>query len=171
MKFKDIRKSKGLTQKELASRLGTSQQNLSQYENGKRIPKLSTMRKMSLALQVPLSEIMSADEFNSYSPSIEEIPIIFDFEIKDPLFYARLVDPAFEKNSHLSYFTDQEMLFLKTFRKLNDDNKQKVSEYMEFLESKQEPYDITKNPYYDVLQDIEKRKERRKKREERQDKE
>ena len=42
-KIKNSRLQAGLTQKELAKRLGTSQQNIAQYESGKRIPKKSQM--------------------------------------------------------------------------------------------------------------------------------
>lgn len=51
-KIKYLRTEKGITQKELASKLGTSQQNLAQYENGKRKPKLETIQKIANALNV-----------------------------------------------------------------------------------------------------------------------
>lgn len=38
-KIKTIRKKRGLTQRELAEKLGTTPQNLAQYENNKRNPK------------------------------------------------------------------------------------------------------------------------------------
>ena len=50
--IKRIRKEKGLTQKQLAKKLGVSQQNLAQYESNKRYPKLATARKIATALDV-----------------------------------------------------------------------------------------------------------------------
>ncbi len=55
--IKRIRKEKGVSQKELAERLGTSPQNLAQYENGKRTPKIDTLRKIASALQCQVSDI------------------------------------------------------------------------------------------------------------------
>lgn len=49
-KIKEIRIERGLTQKELATRLSTTQQNLAQYESGKRKPKLETLDKIAQAL-------------------------------------------------------------------------------------------------------------------------
>lgn len=57
-KIREIRKSKGMTQADLASILKTSPQNLAQYENGKRNPKSETIIKIADALQVPLDELL-----------------------------------------------------------------------------------------------------------------
>lgn len=55
--IKIIRKEKGLTQKQLADKLGTTQQNLAQYENNKRKPKLETLQKIADALCTPLETL------------------------------------------------------------------------------------------------------------------
>lgn len=55
--IKKIRKEKGVSQKQLAERLGTSPQNLAQYENGKRTPKIDTLRKIAAALECKVSDI------------------------------------------------------------------------------------------------------------------
>ena len=57
-KIREIRLSKGITQKQLSERLNTSQQNLAQYENGKRNPKIATLKKIADALNVELDELM-----------------------------------------------------------------------------------------------------------------
>lgn len=59
-KIRKIRLSKGITQKQLSERLNTSQQNLAQYENGKRNPKIATLKKIAGALGVPVS-VLSGD--------------------------------------------------------------------------------------------------------------
>ena len=56
--IKRIRKVKGISQKDLAKKLSVSQQNLSQYESGKRKPKLETIAKIAIALDVPLDSII-----------------------------------------------------------------------------------------------------------------
>ena len=55
--IKEIRKNKGYTQKQLAEKLGTSPQNLAQYENGKRQPKLETIKKMADALECSVADL------------------------------------------------------------------------------------------------------------------
>ena len=45
--IRNHRKKAGLSQKELEKKLGVSQQHIAQYENGKRIPKLETLIKIS----------------------------------------------------------------------------------------------------------------------------
>lgn len=53
--IRTTRKLKGITQKELSEIIGTSQQNLAQYESGKRNPKTETLVRIANALEVPAS--------------------------------------------------------------------------------------------------------------------
>lgn len=55
--LRKIREEKGLTQREVAERLGVSVQNYSRYETGARNPRLSAKRKIAAALGVPLFEL------------------------------------------------------------------------------------------------------------------
>ena len=55
--LKRIRKSKGLSQKELAEKLGVSQPSYAQYERGARNPKVETIRKIANALDIPVEEL------------------------------------------------------------------------------------------------------------------
>lgn len=52
-----IRKSKGLSQKDMAEKLGVSQPSYAQYERGTRNPKVGTVRKIADALGVPFWEL------------------------------------------------------------------------------------------------------------------
>lgn len=61
-KIKEVRKEKELTQRELAERLGTTPQNIAQYETGKRNPKRETLQKIAQALNVPLSDLIPDNE-------------------------------------------------------------------------------------------------------------
>ena len=56
--IKRIRNERGFTQKELSKKIGTTQQNLAQYENGKRNPKIETIYKIADALEVDISELL-----------------------------------------------------------------------------------------------------------------
>lgn len=51
-KIKKIRKEKNITQRELGERMGVSQQQIAQYENGKLKPKLETICRIADALEI-----------------------------------------------------------------------------------------------------------------------
>lgn len=59
--IRDARKKAGLTQKQLANKLGVSAVNISQLENGAREPKLETLGKIALALDTTVSEMINND--------------------------------------------------------------------------------------------------------------
>lgn len=54
LRLKKYRTEKGLTQAELAERIGISTVNCAKYENGQRFPSLSTLVKISLTLEKPI---------------------------------------------------------------------------------------------------------------------
>lgn len=60
-KIKQARKRAGLTQKDLAARLDTSQSYIAQYEAGTRKPKIETLRKIADAIDFPLFELIGDD--------------------------------------------------------------------------------------------------------------
>lgn len=66
-RIKEFRKRQGLTQRELASRIGTTQQNLAQYENGKRRPKPETIQRIAKALDIPESFLTREDAINLFT--------------------------------------------------------------------------------------------------------
>ena len=47
MRLKELRESKGLTQKEVAEIIGYSEVSYARYENGKREPDISTLCKLA----------------------------------------------------------------------------------------------------------------------------
>ena len=76
--IKRLRSEKGLTQKALADLLGTSQQNLAQYEKDKRKPKFDTIRKLAEALQVDYKDIDENSEvFVTFKPPSIDIVKLF----------------------------------------------------------------------------------------------
>lgn len=64
-KIKKIRKMQGLTQRELANKLGTTPQNLAQYENNKRNPKYWTLQKIAEVLNVSIEELLPDSDYNN----------------------------------------------------------------------------------------------------------
>ena len=69
-KIKEIRKQKGLTQKQLGDLCGIADSNIRKYENGKQNPKIETLQKIADALEVPLAELTETiinDELDNIS--------------------------------------------------------------------------------------------------------
>lgn len=61
-KIRQARKNAGLTQKQLATKLGFTAQNLAQYETGKRQPKFETLNKIADALDADVWELYDGYE-------------------------------------------------------------------------------------------------------------
>ena len=60
-RIKKLRKEKNLTLKELGQKVGMANNTLSQYETGKREPKLETWNKLAEYFNVPTSYLMGLD--------------------------------------------------------------------------------------------------------------
>lgn len=65
-KIKTMRKQKGLTQKELAQKLGVSQQMINQYENNSSNLTFETLQKIATALDVSINELIDESGTNDY---------------------------------------------------------------------------------------------------------
>ena len=64
LKIREIRKRCGLTQKELAEGIGSSESAISQYENGKRQPDYETLLKISDYFGVSVDYLLGGEEIN-----------------------------------------------------------------------------------------------------------
>ncbi len=60
--LKQLRKERGLSQDELAAKLGTTKQVISRYENGQRMPRLSVVSEYARKLGVPLSALSGEED-------------------------------------------------------------------------------------------------------------
>lgn len=65
MTLKEFREKKGLSQTELANRVGLKQTTISQYENGSRRPNLSMAKKMAEALGMSLYDFACLSTFQN----------------------------------------------------------------------------------------------------------
>lgn len=65
-KIKTMRKQKGLTQKELAQKLGVSQQMINQYENNSSNLTFETLQKIATALDASINELIDESGTNDY---------------------------------------------------------------------------------------------------------
>jgi len=60
-KIKEIRKQKGLTQKQLGDLCGIADSNIRKYENGKQNPKIETLQKIADALGCDILDLMEIE--------------------------------------------------------------------------------------------------------------
>lgn len=96
--IRKYRKEKGMTQKQLADLLDTTQQNLAQYENGKRNPKIETLKKIARALEIPLIELQDIDsELEIKVPYAEKLS---EFSRSDRIFIDMMVE-SIKKNCRI----------------------------------------------------------------------
>lgn len=80
-RLKELRLEAGLTQKELAIAINTSQQNIGLYENGKRNPKREILNRISKYFNVSINYLLGNSEIRNPEKEIE-----LDFEkVKESL--------------------------------------------------------------------------------------
>ena len=110
--IKRLRKEKKMTQRELGERLGgISQQQIGQWENGDKIPKLVTLNKIATALEVEVIEILEL------APEAQErIQESLKCDLKDYI--------IIEKVNGITHFDlDDEGTLLNRYRQLNSSGK------------------------------------------------
>ncbi len=73
----EMRKNKGLTQKQLADMVGVSDKAVSRWETGKGLPDTSIMPELCKALDINVNELLSGERLNAeaYSGKAEEIMV------------------------------------------------------------------------------------------------
>ena len=72
-KIKAARQAAGMTQREIADILGTTQQNFYQYEKGLRIPKIPTLKRIAAALGTDITSIMDKEDYSPYDLDISQL--------------------------------------------------------------------------------------------------
>ena len=106
-RIKEQRRGYGLTQKQLAEKMGVAEITIRQYETGKRIPSLDMLQKIADALKISIRDVIPPtvvtkdDTFLTYEAienSIRERhPELYDYE-NEPAYKALVrVDDAFTK--------------------------------------------------------------------------
>ena len=105
-RIRAARKRAGLTQKQLAERIGVKSPNLSQLENGKREPQNDTLRRIAEALEVDPYSLVSFDDTT------------------------KLIEGAIAARN---YLTDKEQTLLDAFDQLNEAGQDKAVERVQEL--------------------------------------
>lgn len=75
-KIREIRKAKGMSQTDVASKLNVTRQNISQYERGDRFPKISTLAKLATVLDVPVETLLSDNMTGNVSEEERRMKLI-----------------------------------------------------------------------------------------------
>lgn len=114
------RQKAGLTQQQLADKLGVSQQYIGNYESGKRQPKIQTLQKIADALGV---DVFSLADWDTATKMIED----------DINRETEPVPPKQKPKETSQLLTTKEMQHIKKYRLLNEAGKEKTDEYMEIL--------------------------------------
>lgn len=80
---------RGLSQEDVARRLGTSRQVISRYESGARMPKLSTVTALAAALDAPLGALTGEAEVFGLPgverPKWRRVPLLGDIACGEPI--------------------------------------------------------------------------------------
>lgn len=132
LKLLELRQENNLTQKQLCSKLNISRANYSYFENGRRIPDLSTL------LLIAKFYSISLDELVSYSPDS------FGGCIKDNMNLETAVSILQHlKAKHISLEDIKELSkadfdFLMDYKKLSAENKDELAYLMAYKLRKQE---------------------------------
>ncbi len=110
-KIKGIRKSKGLSQQNVADIIGINRVQYTRIENGNSEPTISTLEKVANALEVQLVGLISDNgsyDINSYDKTIvEKVKLIetLDDEQKKSLF--TFIDTAIANKRFKDFFQQQ----------------------------------------------------------------
>lgn len=131
-RIKELRRKKGISQKDLAQKLGTSPQNLAQYESGKRQPKLETLEKIANVLGVSsyeLQGITSNDILKSLSDTTSFYNYLhaLGYEIHESPYNDKW-DITIKESGKKIYISSAEMNILENTTKENIDLR--ISKYM-----------------------------------------
>ena len=117
-----IRKSKEMTQKDLAAKLETTPQNLAQYENGKRNPKPETLQKIADALGCDAFDLIPKSEL-----TLEQEKEL-DRQYKESIDLYKMQFMGYD-----AFTSDAEIRTRKAFSKLKSTGQQKAAEQVELL--------------------------------------
>ena len=123
-RIREARKQAGMTQEDLAEKLGISFVGVSRWENGSRNPKFETLKKIASALSVSVFDLMDKDEKDLYNAGFN-----YGSFIEEQSNYA--IDQLLKEAGYT--YSDEEMDLIKFFSTLNPSGQQKAVERVEEL--------------------------------------
>ena len=72
IRIRTMRKSRGLTQEDLAKAIGQSASSITMYETGRREPDFETLESLADIFNIPLAYLVSNNSSTEYIPRTEE---------------------------------------------------------------------------------------------------
>ncbi len=124
--IRNIRKQKNMTLQQLADILRCSQQNISQYESGKRIPKLKTVQKIANALNVNINDLLESPLDDSPLYKALKNTNLSDYDIGKDFINVQL-------SKQVDDWEQIDIELIKIFKQLNEDGKAVAIERVEEL--------------------------------------
>ncbi len=110
-KIKQLRKDKGLQQKQVAIDVGLDQSNYNKIENGRREPSLDVLQKLSAILDVSIDELVNAEDTKKPSAVTvedktisEKIRLMEQLEEEDKNVIYRMLDTMLTKQKFQNFF-------------------------------------------------------------------
>lgn len=105
-KLKSFRIAQGLTQEDLARRIGMKKQNISRYENSEREPNIRTAKAIADALGVTLQELTLGDSSSAPDnilsmPRMNAVPLIGTIACGDPILAAENIEGDVSAPEHV----------------------------------------------------------------------
>lgn len=110
-KIKKIRKESGITQKQLAQKLGVSQAAIVQFESEKSNPKIDTLKKIADALNVSVMDFLDTDDSITEIGEDGYINHISKYHFKPSLQLSHTLAAHFDGDE----YTDEELEEIKRF--------------------------------------------------------
>lgn len=120
--IKEARKRTGMTQKQLAEKLGISYVNISQLENEQRAPKYDTIQRIAAALGVSVSSLLPDNISHIYTTALWEGYEGRQFE--DKMYERYLQEQGYT-------FSKKEQRMIAAFSKMDDEGQEKAADYAE----------------------------------------
>lgn len=93
-----MRRSRGMSQTQLADMIGRKQNSISSYESGRREPDVDTLEALADAFNVPLSSLMEFSSFNTdklktASKRLQVVPVLGEIAAGQPI----VADPIYDE--------------------------------------------------------------------------
>lgn len=120
IRIKEIRRNKGLTQKQLGEKCHIAESTIRRYESGNLNPKIETLQKIATALECDLSDLMDSDEYKLHN---------IELAIK------KANDSVLEKNKEMK---DEPLTIAAHFDgdEYTEEELEAIREFAEFVKSK-----------------------------------
>ena len=123
-RIRAVRKQIGLTQKELAQKMGLSFQSVAQWENDLRNPKPETLRRIAAALGVSYFDLLSEKERAIYESGFKEGSGAEEWQ-------NYVIDELWKQEGYS--YSDTEVRLINSFSQLNSDGQHKAVERVKEL--------------------------------------